>query len=125
MTRFVLIGLCEPLGPEDQAAFDEWFIGQHIEDTAHCPHVVRGSIFKLSGPHLDIETPSDYLSVYEIEASSYEEAERILNEWQALEDAWPGRKLHRETGEKLGGIPMKIKGAGFYELVETYQGPKA
>jgi len=125
MARFVLIGLCEPLSPGDQSAFDEWFIGQHIEDTAHCPHVVRGSVFKLGGPHLDIETPSDYLSLYEIEADSYEEAETILNEWQSLEDAWAGRQNHRETGERLGGVPMQIRGAGFYELIQSYDGPKA
>ena len=125
MARFVLIGLCEPLSPQDQAAFDEWFIEQHIEDTAHCLHVVRGSVFKLSGPHLDIETPSDYLSLYEIEAASYEEAERVLNEWQAAEDAWAGRKRHLETGAKLGGVPMKTRGAGFYELIKSYDGPAA
>ena len=125
MARFVLIGLCEPLSPQDQAAFDEWFIDQHIEDTAHCPNVVRGSVFKLSGPHLDIETPSDYLSLYEIEATSYEEAERVLNEWQAAADAWAGRKRHLETGAKLGGVPMKIRGAGFYELIKSYDGPAA
>ena len=34
MPSYVLIGLCEPLGDEDQAAFDEWFVDQHIEDTA-------------------------------------------------------------------------------------------
>ena len=26
MPSYVLIGLCEPLGDEDQAAFDEWFV---------------------------------------------------------------------------------------------------
>ena len=44
MPRFVLIGLCEPKNVENQAAFDEWFIEQHIEDTAHCPNMVRGSV---------------------------------------------------------------------------------
>ena len=43
MPRFVLIGLVEPGGPESQAAFDEWFIGQHVEDTARCPNFVRGT----------------------------------------------------------------------------------
>ena len=56
MPRFVLIGLCEPLSDESQAAFDEWFIDQHIEDTTKCPQFVRGSVYKLAGPHLDLET---------------------------------------------------------------------
>jgi uncharacterized protein YciI len=125
MPRFVLIGLCEPRSADDQAAFDEWFVDQHIEDTAKCPNFVRGSVFKLSGPHLDIETVSRYLSLYEVEAPSYEEAERILNEWQADPNAWEGRKKHMETGEKHGGIPMNIRGSGWYELIHAFDGPKA
>ncbi len=125
MPRFVLIGLCEPKNVESQAAFDEWFIDQHIEDTAHCPNMVRGSVFKLAGSHLGIETPSGYLSLYEVEAPSYEEAERVLNEWQADPDAWEGRKHHWETAEKIGGVLMDIKGSGWYELIKSYDGPKA
>jgi hypothetical protein len=125
MPRFVLIGLCEPQSAEDQAAFDEWFVEQHIEDTSHCPNMVRGSVYKLGGPHLDIETASGYLSLYEVEAPSYEEAERVLNEWQADSEAWEGRQHHLETGEKFGGIPMNIKGSGWYELIKSYEGPKA
>jgi hypothetical protein len=125
MPRFALIGLCEPKNVENQAAFDEWFIDQHIEDTAHCPNMVRGSVFKLGGPHLDIKTPSGYLSLYEVEAPSYEEAERVLNEWQADPDAWEGRKRHWETAEKIGGVLMDIKGSGWYELIKSYDGPKA
>ncbi len=124
MPRYVLIGLCEPLGDEDQTAFDEWFIEQHIEDTARCPNFVKGSVYKLSGPHLDIETRSAYLSLYEVEAESYEEAERVLNEWQADTDAWEGRQHHLQTMEKFGGnIPMKINGSGWYELIQEYDGP--
>lgn len=125
MPRFILIGLCEPQSAENQAAFDEWFVDQHIEDTAKCPNFVRGSVFKLAGPHLDLETKSKYLSLYEVEAPSYEEAERVLNEWQADPDAWEGRKKHRETGERLGGIPMTINGSGWYELLKSFDGPKA
>ena len=126
MPRYVLIGLCEPLAEENQAAFDEWFIDQHIEDTAKCPNFVRGTVYKLSGPHLDIETKSGYLSLYEVEAPSYEEAERVLNEWQADPDAWEGRKRHIDTRERLGGdIPMKINGSGWYEELKSFDGPAA
>lgn len=126
MPRFTLIGLCEPQSAADQAGFDEWFVDQHIEDTAKCPHMVRGSVFKLSGDHVGIETPAGYLSVYEVEAESYEEAERVLNEWQADPNAWEGRKNHMDTRERLGGgIPMNINGSGWYELIKAYDGPKA
>lgn len=125
MPSFILIGLCEPPGADKQEQFDEWFIDQHIEDTTHCPNFVRGSVFKLSGPHMDGATVSDYISVYEVEASSYEEAERVLNEWQANPDAWEGRKKHLETRDKFGEMPLNIKGSGWYELIKSYDGPKA
>ncbi len=124
MPEYLLIGLCEPLDDGDQAAFDEWFVEQHIEDTTHCPNFLRGRVYKLSGPHLNIETPSKYLSVYEVEADSYEEAERVLNEWQADPNAWPGRAHHLQTMEKHGGnIPMGIRGSGWFELLGSYDGP--
>ena len=123
MPRFLLIGLCEPPDADAQSAFDEWFVGQHIEDTARCPNFVRGSVYKLSGPHLDGETVSDYLSVYEVEAASYEEAERTLNEWQADPDAWAGRRHHWDTARKHGGVPLAVKGSGWYELLAAYDGP--
>ncbi len=125
MPRFVLIGLCEPPDAASQAPFEEWFVDQHIEDTAKCPNFIRGSVFKLSGPHLDGETVSEYLSLYEVEAPSYEEAERVLNEWQRDPDAWDGRKKHLETGERLGGIPLRVRGSGWYELIKSFNGPKA
>ncbi len=125
MPQFVLIGLCEPENEEGQAAFEEWFINQHIEDTTHCPGFVRGRVFELKGPHLDINYVSKYISLYEVEAESYEEAERILNEWQADANAWPGRKHHWQTAERLGGMPMKIGGSGWYELLRDYSGPAA
>ena len=125
MPQFLLIGLCEPTGPEGQKDFDEWFVNQHIEDTAHCPNFIRGRVYKLSGPHLEGETVSDYLSVYEVEAPSYEEAERVLNEWQADANAWQGRAKHQETGRRIGALPMNINGSGWYELLGSYDGPKA
>ena len=125
MPQFLLIGLCEPPSPDKQAAFDEWFVEQHIEDTAHCPNFVRGRVFKLAGKHLDGHTVSNFISVYEVEAPSYEEAERVLNEWQANPNAWAGRQRHLDTAKKMGGMPLKIIGSGWYELLGSYDGPKA
>ena len=109
MSRFVLIGLCEPTGDDVQEQFEELFVDEHIEDTARCPNFIRGSVFKLSGPHVNIDTPSAYLSLYEVEADSYDEAERVLNEWQRDPDAWEGRQKHLETGQKFDGTPMRVK----------------
>jgi hypothetical protein len=125
MGRYLLIGLCEPTSIDDQAIFDEWFIDQHIEDTTRCPNFVKGSVYKLSGPHLDGETVSNYLSVYEVEAESYEEAERVLNDWQSDPNAWEGRQQHWETTKKAGRLPMKINGSGWYELLKSFDGPES
>ena len=72
MAKFLLLGLCEPQSEADQAAFDEWFVEQHIEDTTHCPNFVRGRVYKLAGPHLDLDCPSKFLAIYEVEAPTYE-----------------------------------------------------
>jgi hypothetical protein len=125
MPRFVLIGLCEPPSADKQAQFDEWFVDQHIEDTAHCPNFVRGSVFKLAGAHLGSQTVSGYLSLYEVEAPSYEEAERVLNEWQRDPNAWEGRQKHLDTAAKFDGMPLAVKGSGWYELIKSFDGPAA
>ena len=122
MPKYVLIGLCEPVDESGEAAFDEWFIQQHIEDTARCPNFISGKVFALRAPHLDIETATRYLSLYEVEADSHEEAERVLNEWQADPDAWPGRAAHNATHQRFGQLPMKIGGSGWYELLRAYDG---
>ncbi len=64
------------------------------------------------------------MSLYEVEAPSYEEAERVINEWQSDPDAWEGRKKHLETGRKFGRI-LKVNGSGWYELIKSFDGPKA
>lgn len=125
MPRFVLIGLCEPPSADKQAQFDEWFVDQHIEDTAHCPNFVRGSVFKLAGAHLGSQTVSGYLSLYEVEAPSYDEAERVLNEWQRDPNAWAGRQKHLDTAAKFGAMPLAVKGSGWYELIKAFDGPAA
>lgn len=125
MPQFLLIGLCEPPSPDQQAAFDEWFVDQHIEDTAHCPNFIRGRVYKLVGPHLDGVTVANYISVYEVDAPSYAEAERVLNAWQDNPNAWAGRQKHLDTAARMKGMPLKVIGSGWYELLRSFDGPKA
>jgi hypothetical protein len=61
--------------------------------------------------------------VYEVEAPSYAEAERVLNAWQANPDAWSGRAHHLATAKKYGVMPLKINGSGWYELLKDFAGP--
>jgi hypothetical protein len=121
MSRFILIGLVEPPTPEDQEKFDEWYLNQHVYDTALCPNFLAGTVYKLAGGHAGSGTTAQYLAVYEVNADSYEEAEKTLNEWQADPDAWEGRKGHRDTMASYDGVmPMAIKGSGWYEFERAF-----
>ncbi len=120
MARFILIGLVEPPSPEDQELFDEWYLGQHVYDTALCPNFLSGTVYKLRGGHVGIDIPSEYICIYEVDASSYEEAERVLNEWQRDPDAWEGRAEHNEALAGVDGSPLRVRGSGWYEFERGY-----
>ena len=124
LKRFILIGLCEPAddSPETLAGFNEWFVNQHVEDVAHGPNFVRGRVYALRGQHLSAPTYTDYISVYEVDAPSWEEAERALNEWQRNPNAWEGRAHHTETGKRVGNV-LSCPGSGWYELLGSWDGP--
>ena len=122
MARFILIGLVEPASdsPEDQRALDDHYLGQHIYDTALCPNFLSGTVYKLRGGHVGIDIPSEYIAIYEVDAESYEEAERVLNEWQRDPNAWEGRAEHNRAMAEAEGNPLKVKGSGWYEFECAY-----
>ena len=120
MARFILIGLIEPPAPEQQELFDEWYLGQHVYDTALCPNFLSGTVYKLRGGHVGIDIPSEYICIYEVDAESYEEAERVLNEWQRDPDAWEGRSEHNELLAGTEAPPLRVKGSGWYEFERGY-----
>lgn len=124
LKRFILIGLCEPVddSPKTLAGFDEWFVNQHVEDVSHTPGFVRSRVYKLRGPHLKGATYTQYISFYEVDAPSWEQAEKVLNEWQRNPNAWPGRANHMATGKRVGNV-MKCPGSGWYEMLNTHNGP--
>ena len=74
LKRFILIGLCEPAddSPETLAGFNEWYVNQHVEDVAHGPNFARGRVYGLRGQHLSGPTYTDYISVYAVDAPSWE-----------------------------------------------------
>lgn len=122
MARFILIGLVEPDSdsPEARKAFDDHYLGQHIYDTALCPNFLSGTVYKLRGGHVGIDIPSEYVAIYEVDAESYEEAERVLNEWQRDPDAWEGRAEHNRAMAESEAPPLKVKGSGWYEFECAY-----
>ena len=124
LKRFILIGLCEPVDDSAKtlAGFNEWFVNQHVEDVSHTPNFVRSRVYKLSGPHGGGATYTGYISLYEVDAPSWEEAETVLNAWQRDPNAWEGRANHSATGRRVGSV-MRCPGSGWYELLNSYDGP--
>lgn len=106
MAKLVLVGLVEPTSEEAAPAFEEWYLGNHIEDTANCPVIRRGTVFKLARPFADT-SPPQYLTIYEIEGDDAVAAERELARYQGDPNAWPERLPSNGS--------LKIVGAGWYE----------
>ena len=124
LKRYILIGLCEPANddPKTLEGFKEYFVDQHVEDVSHTPNFVRSRVYELRGPHLNGATYTDYISFYEVDATSWEEAEKVLNAWQRDPNAWEGRANHTATGKRVGNV-LSCPGSGWYEMLHSYDGP--
>lgn len=103
--KLVLVGLVEPETEDHVAAFNEWYLGNHIEDTFNCPNIKSVRCFKAVRGFLG-DPPSGYLTIYEFEGEDAAEAERVLGEYQSDPNAWPKRQPSNNS--------MKIVGAGWY-----------
>ena len=103
--KLVLVGLVEPETEDHVAAFNEWYLGNHIEDTFNCPNITAVRCFKAVKGFLG-DPPSGYLTIYEFVGEDAAEAERVLGEYQADPEAWAQRQPSNNS--------MKIVGAGWY-----------
>ena len=113
--KLILVGLVEPQNDDMIAAFNEWYVGNHVEDTYNCPNVTAVRCFKAEKGFMG-DAPSGYLTVYEFEGDDAVEAERILGEYQSDPNSWDQRMENNGS--------MKIVGAGWYseELSFGYDG---
>lgn len=102
----MLAGLVEPKKDRVEA-FNEWYLGNHVEDTFNYPKITSLRCFKAPW-----RCPSAYLSIYEFEGEDAEAAEKILGEYQADTNAWPKRKPNSDS--------MEIAGAGRYLKVLAF-----
>ena len=111
--KLVLVGLVQPM--KDQVeAFNEWYLGNHIEDTYNCPNITSVRCFKAARGFLG-DPPSGYLTIYEFTGDDAAEAERVLGEYQADPNAYPKREPNNGS--------MEVVGAGWYEEEMSF-GPK-
>ncbi len=103
--RLILIGLVEPETEDHIAAFNEWYIGNHVEDTYNCPTVTSVTCFKATKGFMG-DAPAGYLTIYEFEGEDADAAEAILGAYQADPSTYADRM------EPNGS--MKIVSAGWY-----------
>ncbi len=102
--KLVLVGLVAP--KKDQVeAFNEWYLGNHIEDTYNCPEITSVRCFKAARGFLG-EVPSAYLTIYEFLGEDAERAEQALGEYQMDPGSWPQRQPNNDS--------MEVVGAGWY-----------
>jgi hypothetical protein len=108
--KLVLVGLVQPK-KDRVAAFREWYLGNHVEDTYNCPNVTSVRCFEAVRGFLG-DPPSRYLTIYEFEGEDAEQAERVLGSYQADPDAWSKRQPANDS--------MEIVGAGWYQEVLAF-----
>ncbi len=102
--QLVLVGLVEPKKDKVEA-FNEWYLGNHVEDTFNCPAITSVRCFKAQKGFLG-DAPSGYMTIYEFEVEDAEVAEKLLGEYQSDPDSWEKREPNNGS--------MEIVGAGWY-----------
>ncbi len=112
MAKMILVGLVEPPSPEAEETFRERYLGNHIEDIANCPGFLSGTVYELEHAHDDFPAISRFLTIYELEAGTWEEADANLKAYIADPDAYPGRI----SGEGA----LSIVGSGWYKFERAY-----
>ena len=63
MPKVKLIGLVEPVNEASHKAFEDWYLGNHIEDVSHTPGVIRATVHRLIKPFLKTDPPQ-YVTIY-------------------------------------------------------------
>jgi len=110
MAKVKLIGLVEPKDESAREGFQEWYLGNHIEDVSHAPGVIRATVHRMVKPFFKTDPPK-YITVYELEAESVEAAAAALRKYLS-HPGWPGRKP--ENGS------LKILAAGWYVVERSF-----
>ena len=98
--KLILMGLIKP-SQDAREAFNEWYLGNHVEDTFNCPNISAVRCFKAVRGYLG-DPPGEYLTIYEFTGDDAVEAERILEQYQADPDAWSKRQPANDSVEVIG-----------------------
>ncbi len=103
--KLILMGLVEPTGEDAVTAFNQWYLGNHIEDTYNCPQISSVRSFQAVKGFLG-DAPAQYLTIYEFIGEDAEAAEAALAKYQADPNGWDKRQPNNNS--------MAVVGAGWY-----------
>ena len=104
--KLILMGLVEPASEDLVGAFNEWYLGNHVEDTYNCPVITSVRSFRAVKGFLG-EPPAQFLTIYEFTGADAEAAEAALAAYQADPEGWSQRLPNNNS--------MAVVGAGWYE----------
>lgn len=104
--KLVLMGLVQPTSEDAVTAFNQWYLGNHIEDTYNCPQISSVRSFRAVKGFLG-DAPAQYLTIYEFIGDDANAAEKALTEYQSDPNGWDQRQPNNNS--------MAIVGAGWYE----------
>ena len=107
MARWQLIGLVQPSEGARIEDYRAWYLENHIEDTVNCPGFVSAHVYESVRPFAGT-TPPGWITLYEVEASSAQEAEWVLARYQQDPKAYAKRLPPNGS--------LAIVGAGWYRL---------
>lgn len=105
-----LIGLVEPKDEASQRAFEEWYLGNHIEDVSHAPGVLSATAHRLVKPYMKT-APAQYITIYEFETKEVGDAAKTLGEY-LNNPGWPGRIPYNGS--------LRIISAGWYHVDRSF-----
>ena len=99
--KLILMGLMQPHTEDHVAAFNEWYQGNHVEDTQTAQISRSLDATKQNGGCLG-DPPAGYLTIYEFEDA--EQAEKILSAYQADPNGWAKRQPSNESMAVVGTV---------------------
>jgi len=72
-----LIGLIEPVDESARAAFEEWYLGNHVQDVSHTPGIVSATVHRMV-KSFSSDDPPEYVTIYEFDSPQQGDAEEAL-----------------------------------------------
>ena len=110
MSKLRLIGLVEPVDESARKAFEEWYLGNHIEDISHTPGVIRATTHRLLKPYGKTDPPQ-YVTIYEFDTEEVGDAAEAVRTY-LNHPTWPGSRPSNDS--------LRILSAGWYRVERSF-----